>query len=209
MDNLRKISLTSLGSRSQISLFGRRESGPIRAFVHSSTEDSEKLSVVQKWDSDSQDYPSGYASVHNAFMDIYDTRRDNLLRLIKKLNMSYSAFGSAVGYNGQYIGQLLNRTKRSSGDDVIVSDKVVTKILSKLKNRAPDLTREWFDKPPAERTEAPRVTPVIAPQMVEEMTADVPPDFFIDSWPNYTAEERLNILNLAATFLSKKVTPAK
>lgn len=148
-------------------------------------------------------------------MDIYDTRRANLSALIKSLKMTHASFGKAVGYNGQYIGQLVNGTKRSSGGKAIVTDKVITKILARLKDKAPDLTREWFDKPgEPEVQKTPRMVKTIV-AVDESGMADLEPaallvdddkfpDHLSSTWPYMTTEQRAAIRYLEAGFRSVK-----
>lgn len=150
-------------------------------------------------------------------MDIYDTRRANLSSLIKSLKMTHASFGKAVGYNGQYIGQLVNGTKRSSGGKAIVTDKVVTKILAKIKDKQPDLSREWFDKPLAAAPAPARGPNVIAEEpevnyndtIVSDPTPllvgdDEFPDYLSSTWPYMSREQRAAIRYLEAGFRAAK-----
>lgn len=147
-------------------------------------------------------------------MDIYDTRRANLSSLIKSLKMTHASFGKAVGYNGQYIGQLVNGTKRSSGGKAIVTDKVITKMLSKLKTQAPDLSREWFDKPLAAAPAARPNVGVEEPANYNDTIVSDPtpllvgddefPDYLSSTWPYMSREQRAAIRYLEAGFRAAK-----
>lgn len=156
-------------------------------------------------------------------MDIYDTRRANLALVIRELNMSYAKFGKLVGYNGAYIGQLLNRTKRSKGGDALVTDKVVGKVLAAVKNLAPAITRETFDKERGASALVNAATELresahaslqnLKKQMVEEKAVTeamlVEEDRFVEhlssTWPYMSDEQRAAIRYLEAGFRKQRV----
>lgn len=226
MNDLRQISLRSLGPTGEVGLLGGGELGPVRAFVHTG-QDSGKLALVKSDRSDLHVYQVAAESEHNASMDIYDTRRANLAVLIQLLELSYAAFGKLVGYNGAYIGQLINRTKRSKGGDAIVSDKVVGKILAKLKDRdlhGHTLDRGWFDREPelAEpviRTLNRRRDAEAPLRVVEAVVNDTPPSLLIEdekfpdhlnsTWPYMTPEQRAAIRYLEASFRKQRGASSK
>lgn len=221
VNDLRQISLRSLGPIGQVGLLGGGKLGPVRAFVHTG-QDSGKLALVKSDPSDLHVYQAADESGHNVtLMDIYDTRRANLAVLIQRLEVSYAAFGKMVGYNGAYIGQLINRTKRSKGGDAIVSDKVVGKILARLKEQARyrekkiEVDRAWFDHDsgfaePIVSTLNRRRTAEEPLRVVEAVVADTPPSLLVDdekfpdhlnsTWPYMTPQQREAIRYLEASF---------